>query len=56
MAIITREVLAAYPSAGVECSVCGSTNCEGHCVENNPDGAREFVTAGADRLTARLGI
>ena len=53
--IITREVLAAYPKGG-ECSVCASGNCEGQCVETNPDGARQVAAAGADRLSARLGI
>ena len=53
--IITREVLAAYPK-GAECSVCKSGNCDGQCVETNPDGARQVVKAGADRLSARLGV
>jgi deoxyribose-phosphate aldolase len=52
--IITREVLAAYPQGG-ECNVCKSNQCEGQCVETNPDGARQVVKAGADRLSARLG-
>ena len=52
--IITREVLAAYPK-GAECGVCKSGNCDGQCVETNPDGARQVVKAGADRLSARLG-
>lgn len=54
--IITREVLAAYPKAGTECAVCGSATCTGQCVETNPDGARKVVQAGADRLSARLGV
>lgn len=54
--IITREVLAAYPKTGTECAVCGSTTCTGQCVETNPDGARKVVEAGADRLSARLGV
>ena len=53
--IITREVLAAYPQ-GAECSVCESDNCSGQCVETNPDAARQVVKAGADRLSARLGV
>jgi deoxyribose-phosphate aldolase len=52
--IITREVLAAYPK-GSECHVCKSGNCDGQCVETNPDGARQVVKAGADRLSTRLG-
>ncbi len=54
--IITREVLAAYPKTGTECAVCGSSTCVGQCVETNPDGARKVVEAGADRLSARLGV
>lgn len=54
--IITREVLAAYPVEGRHCSVCGTNSCDGGCVQNNPDGARQFVGAGADRLSARLGM
>lgn len=54
--IITREVLAAYPKTGTECAVCGSSTCVGQCVETNPDGARMVVEAGADRLSARLGV
>jgi deoxyribose-phosphate aldolase len=54
--IITREVLAAYPVDDHHCSVCETDRCDGQCVQNNPDGARQFVGAGADRLTARLGI
>jgi deoxyribose-phosphate aldolase len=53
--IITREVLAAYPKGG-DCSVCSSGNCDGQCVETNPDAARQVVKAGADRLSARLGV
>jgi deoxyribose-phosphate aldolase len=53
--IITREVLAAYPKGG-ECNVCKSGNCEGQCVETNPDGARQVMKAGADRISARLGV
>lgn len=54
--IITREVLAAYPSGGLVCTVCGHALCDGQCVQTNPDGARQVVSAGADRLTARLGV
>jgi deoxyribose-phosphate aldolase len=54
--IITREVLAAYPAEGRQCSVCHSNTCDGQCVETNPDGARKVVSAGADRLSARLGV
>lgn len=49
-------MLAAYPKTGTECAVCGSTTCVGQCVETNPDGARKVVEAGADRLSARLGV
>ncbi len=56
--IITREVLAAYPPAGEghACTICGAQSCDGQCVQTNPDGARRVVTAGADRLTTRLGV
>lgn len=54
--IITREVLAAYPAGGQQCEVCHSANCQGQCVETNPDGARQVVNAGADRLSTGLGI
>lgn len=56
--IITREVLAAYPAGGERppCAICGDQRCEGQCVQTNPDGARQVVTAGADRLTTRLGV
>jgi deoxyribose-phosphate aldolase len=54
--IITREVLAAYPAGGQRCEVCNSGNCQGQCVETNPDGARQVVSAGADRLSTGLGI
>jgi len=54
--IITREVLAAYPAEGNNCTVCESGTCDGQCVETNPDGARQVVHAGADRLSTRLGI
>lgn len=55
--IITREVLAAYPAEGGHpCSICGGSACDGQCVQTNPDGARQVVTAGASRLTTRLGV
>lgn len=56
--IITREVLAAYPPGGEgqPCSICGGQSCDGQCVQTNPDGARQVVGAGADRLTTRLGV
>ena len=53
---ITREVLAASPAEGRVCAVCNSSSCDGQCVETNPDGAREVVSAGADRLSVRLGV
>lgn len=54
--IITRQVMAAYPPglAGDVCSGCGQA-CAGHCVSLCPDRCREMVSAGADRLSARLG-
>lgn len=55
--IITREVLAAYPTRPAQpCSICGDQGCDGQCVQTNPDGARQVVGAGADRLTTRLGV
>lgn len=55
--IITREVLAAYPPEGdPSCGVCDRSRCDGQCVQTNPDGARKVVSAGADRLSARLGV
>ncbi len=55
--IITREVLAAYPTRPAQpCSICGDQGCDGQCVQTNPDGARQIVGAGADRLTTRLGV
>ncbi len=61
--IITREVLVAYPLLGGEqgdqgphCSACPAYPCDGHCVQTNPDGVRRVVSAGADRLTTRLGV
>ena len=52
--LITREVLAAYPSGGGQCTSCRQP-CDGQCVSSNPDAARQFVAAGASRLSARLG-
>lgn len=55
--IITREVLAAYPAGGdSSCGVCDRERCDGQCVQTNPDGARKVVSAGADRLSTRLGV
>jgi len=55
--IITREVLAAYPAEGGSiCAVCPNQPCDGQCVQTNPDGARQVVTAGAARLSTRLGV
>jgi deoxyribose-phosphate aldolase len=55
--LITREVLAAYPpSEGQVCSICNRVSCDGQCVQTNPNGAREVISAGADRLTTRLGV
>jgi deoxyribose-phosphate aldolase len=55
--IITREVLAAYPVGGDHsCGVCSQAHCDGQCVQTNPDGARRVVSAGADRLSTRLGV
>ena len=52
--IITREVMAAYPPDGRECTTCGDA-CDGHCVSRSPEAARNIVAAGASRLTAHLG-
>ncbi len=55
--ILTREVLAAYPMLGEQmCSVCKNQPCDGQCVQTNPDGVRQVVSAGADRLSTRLGV
>src|SRR5512139_3633734 len=56
--LITREVMAAYPPETGEqgCGVCSRGKCDGQCVQTNPDGARQVVSAGADRLSARLGV
>lgn len=55
--IVTREVLAAYPTRPAQpCVICGNEDCDGQCVQTNPNGARQVVVAGADRLTTRLGI
>lgn len=55
--LVTREVLALYPlGEGQACSLCQSTSCDGQCVQSNPNGVRQFVSAGADRLTSRLGV
>jgi deoxyribose-phosphate aldolase len=54
--MITQEVLAAYPAGGQQCEVCSSGNCQGQCVETNPDGARSVMHAGAARLSTGLGI
>jgi deoxyribose-phosphate aldolase len=55
--LVTREVLALYPlGEGQACSLCQSGSCDGQCVQSNPSGMRQFVSAGADRLTSRLGV
>jgi deoxyribose-phosphate aldolase len=55
--LISREVLAAYPPAeGQVCSICNRVSCDGQCVQTNPNGARQVISAGADRLTTRLGV
>jgi deoxyribose-phosphate aldolase len=55
--LITREVLMAYPpDGGGSCGVCSRERCDRQCVQTNPDGARRVVSAGADRLSARLGV
>ena len=53
--LITREVLAAYPADNASCSGCGAS-CNGHCAATCPDRCRDVVMAGADRLSARLGV
>ncbi|MCS6844074.1 MAG: deoxyribose-phosphate aldolase [Caldilineales bacterium] len=52
--IVAREVLKRYPADGAACSSCGP-QCDGHCAATCPDRCREVVSAGADRLSARLG-
>lgn len=55
--LITREVMAAYPSEGpTPCGACKLQPCGGQCVQTNPEGVRQVVSAGASRLTARLGV
>jgi len=51
--IITREVMAAYPPQDA-CAVCGA-DCNGQCIETNPDAARQIMAAGASRFSAKLG-
>jgi deoxyribose-phosphate aldolase len=54
--LITREVLAAYgPDDSRPCGVC-QRGCDGQCVQTNPEGVRQVVGAGADRLSTRLGV
>ncbi len=55
--LITQQVLfnlAGSPSS-TTCAGCGA-NCEGMCVQHCPDDCRVVVSAGADRLSAPLGI
>ncbi len=55
--LITQEVLAALPAGQPRdrCSLCDLT-CQGHCVREHPEIARQMVAAGASRLSARLGV
>jgi deoxyribose-phosphate aldolase len=56
--LITREVLTAYPPRfGVVegCASCARP-CNGHCVTVNPATARQFLAAGASRLSAGPGV
>ncbi len=46
--LITREVMAAYPAE--------AEHADPHWVQTNPNGARQVVSAGADRLSTRLGV
>ncbi len=50
--LITDEVLRRYGRAS--CEVC--TSCDGNCVVHSPEAARAMLNAGADRLSARLGV
>jgi len=50
---VLRNVSGSMGSAG--CAGCGA-NCEGMCVQQCPDDCRAVVSAGADRLSAPLGI
>lgn len=54
--LVTREVLAAYPSVWVgECTACARP-CGGQCVSQHPEAARQLMAAGASRLSTRLGV
>lgn len=50
--LITDEVLRRYGEA--VCEACHP--CNGHCVAHNPEAARAILNAGAERLSARLGV
>lgn len=53
--IISREVLAVYPTGDLICSGCDQP-CNGQCVAQCPDRCRVLVDLGATRLTARPGL
>ncbi len=55
--LITQQVLfnLAGSAGSTTCAGCGA-NCEGMCVQHCPDDCRAVVSAGADRLSAPLGI
>ena len=47
--LVTQEVIAAFPPEGMAVH-------DHQWVQTNPNGARQAVNAGADRLTTRLGV
>ena len=55
--LITREVMSllSQEQDAHFCTVCGRV-CDGHCVSSQPDKARAFITAGAERLSSKLGV
>jgi deoxyribose-phosphate aldolase len=55
--LVTREVMAVYlPEGDRPCGACGRPQCDRQCLQNNPTGARQVISAGADRLSTRLGV
>lgn len=52
---VVREVMALTAPSSVLCSGC-LPPCNGQCVVNNPEAARQIVAAGADRLSTQLGV
>ena len=50
--IVTNEVMRRY--GALACDACEV--CDGNCVSHNPEGTRAVITAGASRISARLGV